>query len=75
MVEKLEVPKPTYANYHAVYRVLCDADDCYLRVADVYISKGRELAGSEGPALIGMGKQLQLLVRAVHELGTALNLE
>jgi hypothetical protein len=72
MAESLKMPILTYASVHAIYEGLCDADSMYLRVADAYIAKGGSI---KCPPLIGVGKQLHLLVRSVHELGSALNLE
>lgn len=78
---------PTYANYLAVYRGLASDDASLLAAADAYTEAGRGALHSMAPnahdsdvaslgnTLIGMGGQLRLVVRAVHQLGAALDVE
>ena len=78
---------PTYANYLAVYRGLASDDASLLAAADAYTKAGRRALHSMAPnahdsdvaalgnTLIGMGGQLRLVVRAVHRLGAALDVE
>lgn len=72
IAENLKTSRPTYASIHAVYKGLSGADEMYQRVADVYIAKGSSIRCAP---LVNVGKQLHVLIRAIHELGSALNLE
>jgi hypothetical protein len=81
---------PTYANYLAVYRGMTSTDAAILAAADSYVSTGYEVqqgvargscaapAGSVaemGNTLVAMGRQLRVVVAAVHRLGVALDVE
>ena len=78
---------PTYANYLAVYRGMASGDASLLAAADAYTEAGHRVQDSMAPnahdsdvaslgnTLIGMGCQLRLVVRAVHRLGAALDVE
>ncbi|NBU26464.1 MAG: hypothetical protein EBS39_12795 [Gammaproteobacteria bacterium] len=78
---------PTYANYLAFYRGLASDDASLLAAADAYTEAGRRALHSMAPdahdsdvaslgnTLISMGGQLRLVVRAVHRLGAALDVE
>jgi hypothetical protein len=81
--------EPMYASYHAIYRGMCGSDELLLNAAKVYMDTGRAVHQSmvsggalcdagvadAGATLINMGKQLHAVMRAVHRLGVALDLE
>ena len=77
--KNLSVAPPTYASYLAIYRGLSSTDATLLIAADAYAEAGRRLQSSEevslSDTLTSMGGQLRLVVRAVHGLGAALDLE
>ena len=84
---ELEGTPPTYANYLAVYRGLSSTDVSMLAAADAYAEAGARLCklpsrgGSDDrrrllkDTLAAMGWQLRHVVRAVHRLGAALDIE
>lgn len=81
---------PTYANYLAIYRGLESADSALLTASEEFIRNGRayELNAMQNPAkpdsselkkagerMVLIGKQLRLVVQAIHQFGVALDLE
>ena len=74
---------PTYANYLAVYRGLSSTDVSMLAAADAYAEAGARIGKSPARgdrpflrgALEAMGWQLRHVVRTVHRLGAALDIE
>jgi len=79
--KKLSDTPSTYAGHLAIYRGLLSTDATLLIAADAYAEAGRRLQSSSGEevslsdTLTSMGGQLRLVVRAVHGLGAALDLE
>jgi hypothetical protein len=79
--------RPTYANYLAVYRGLSSTDESLLAAADAYESAAAHMVATAartnddvcrrpiGDTLEAMGRQLRLVVRTVHRLGAALEVE
>jgi hypothetical protein len=65
---------PTYANYLAIYHGLSSTDVSMLAAADAYAEAGGQ-AQSGARHFKEMGWQLRHVVRTVHRLGAALEIE
>ena len=77
---------PTYANYLAVYHGLSSTDVSMLAAADAYAEAGGRICLAPAPrdadaclllkgTLEAMGWQLRHVVRTIHRLGSALEIE